>query len=435
MKNSFNHKIKQTIAFIFLFLPLNNLLAAEINDKVMLFSILELIKKEYVQDVGDKALVEAAVDGMLRSLDPHSGFLNEKEFEEMRTANKGEFGGIGVEITIDQGGLRIISPIDDTPAFRAKIKPGDLIFAIDEELISNMTPYDAVNKMRGTKGTKVKISILRNGEAEPIELTLTREIIKASPVKSHLYKDIGYIRVASFSNQTSDAVAKSIKDLKAKSVNNKLKGYILDLRNNPGGLLEQAISTTDLFLDQGVIVSTKGRDEKEHMVFKAEPGSLLDNIPIVVLINNGSASASEIVAGALQDNKRAIILGVKSFGKGSVQKVIPIPGYGAIRLTTALYYTPSGKSIQAEGIVPDIMVEPAKIESLEVKDKKLVFSEAKLKNHLLNKQNETKISNKFKESLNKDSKEEVWVKLYEQDYQLARAIDVLESMQVLQNWR
>lgn len=435
MKNSFNHKIKQIVAFIFLFLPLNNLLAAEINDKVMLFSILELIKKEYVQDVGDKALVEAAVDGMLRSLDPHSGFLNEKDFEEMRTANKGEFGGIGVEITIDQGGLRIISPIDDTPAFRAKIKPRDLIFAIDEELISNMTPYDAVNKMRGTKGTKVKISILRNGESEPIELTLTREIIKASPVKSHLYKDIGYIRIASFSNQTSDAVAKSIKDLKEKSANNKLKGYILDLRNNPGGLLEQAIATTDLFLDQGVIVSTKGRDEKEHMVFKAEPGSLLDDVPIVVLINNGSASASEIVAGALQDNKRAVILGVKSFGKGSVQKVMPIPGYGAIRLTTALYYTPSGKSIQAEGIVPDITVEPAKIESLEVKDKKLVFSEAKLKNHLLNKQNETKIANKLKESLKKDPKEEIWVKLYEQDYQLARAIDVLESMQVLKNWR
>lgn len=435
MKKSFNHKIKQIVAFIFLFLPLNNLLAAEINDKVMLFSILELIKKEYVQDVADKDLVEAAVDGMLRSLDPHSGFLNEKDFEEMRTANKGEFGGIGVEITIDQGGLRIISPIDDTPAFRAKIKPGDLIFAIDEELISNMTPYDAVNKMRGTKGTKVKISILRNGESEPIELTLTREIIKASPVKSHLYKDIGYIRIASFSNQTSDAVAKSIKDLKEKSANNKLKGYILDLRNNPGGLLEQAIATTDLFLDQGVIVSTKGRDEKEHMVFKAEPGSLLDDVPIVVLINNGSASASEIVAGALQDNKRAVILGVKSFGKGSVQKVMPIPGYGAIRLTTALYYTPSGKSIQAEGIVPDITVEPAKIESLEVKDKKLVFSEAKLKNHLLNKQNETKIANKLKESLKKDPKEEIWVKLYEQDYQLARAIDVLESMQVLKNWR
>ena len=419
-----NSKIKYLLTTLVLLLPFGWLIAETANEKVMLYSVLELIKREYVKETTDKQLVESAITGMLAGLDPHSSFLNEKEFEEMKVATKGEFGGIGIEMMVEGQGLRVISPIDDTPAFRADIKPGDLIFAINDELIANMTPSDAVNKMRGDKGTKVKVSILRAGASEPIEINLTREIIKANPVKHHLYQDIGYIRIASFSNQTADSVAKAIKDM------GKVKGYVLDLRNNPGGLLEQSVYVSDLFLESGLIVSIKGRDEKEQAAFKAEAGDLTTNLPLVVLINNGSASASEIVAGALQDNKRALLIGTKSFGKGSVQSVISVPGYGAIRLTTALYYTPSGKSIQAEGIVPDIIVEPAKIELLDNKDKKFQFEESKLKNHLANKQNASSGNNALVKN-----KDEFWVKLYEQDYQLARAIDVLKSMQVLKKWQ
>ncbi len=423
-------KNKYFIIAIVLLLPFGWLVAETISDKVMLYSMLELVKREYVKETTDKELVESAITGMLAGLDPHSRFLNEKEFEDMKVTTKGEFGGIGIEMMIEGQGLRVISPIDDTPAFRANVQPGDLIFSINDELISNMTPSEAINKMRGEKGTKVKIGIIRVGAAEPIEISLVREIIKANPVKHHVYQDIGYIRIASFSGQTSEAVAKAIKDM-GKS---KIKGYVLDLRNNPGGLLEQSVYVSDLFLDKGIIVSAKGRDEKELMVFKAEAGDSIQNLPLVVLINNGSASASEIVAGALQDNKRALIVGTKSFGKGSIQSVIPVPGYGAISLTTALYYTPSGKSIQAEGIIPDIIVEPAKIELLSsVKDGKMQFqfAESKLRNHIANKQNSTTSEENRVVITNK---EEIWSKLYEQDYQLARAIDVLKSMQVLQKW-
>lgn len=438
MKINLSYKSKIIVfLLVSLAIPFGWLYAGSVSDKVMFFSVLELIKREYVKEVDDKTLVESAISGMLVDLDPHSSFLNEKDFEEMKTVTKGEFGGIGVEIMIDQGGLKVITPIDDTPAFKAKVKPGDLIFAIDEELIVNMTPADAINKMRGPKGTKVKISILREGELDPIELTLTRDIIKNVPVKSRVYNDIAYIRISSFSDKTADSLIKTIKDLKA-SKPNQINGYVLDLRNNPGGLLDQAIKVTDQFIDEGVIVSTKGRNEKDHMVFKAEVGTLIEHLPMVVLVNNGSASAAEIVAGALQDNKRAVVVGTKSFGKGSVQNVIPVPGYGAIRLTTALYYTPSGKSIQAEGIVPDIIVEPARIESLAVKDKKLRFSESTLRNHLANKTKDSGSSSKdaLTDVINKTVKtEDVFSKLYEEDYQLARAIDVLKSMQVLKNWQ
>lgn len=416
-----------------LVLPIGWIFAGNMNDKVLFFSVLELVKKEYVEPVDDKKLIESALGGMLSDLDPHSSYLTEKEFEEMKTVTKGEFGGIGVEIMVDQSGLRVITPIDDTPAYKAKVKAGDLIFAVNDELIANMTPSEAIGKMRGNKGTKVKISIIREGEYEPIELTLTRDIIKTIPVKSHLYGDIGYLRISSFLSQTSDSLNKAIKDIQSKAKGKALIGYVLDLRNNPGGLLEQAVKVSDLFLDEGVIVSTKGRNEKDHMVFKAENGTAIGYIPMVVLINNGSASAAEIVAGALQDNKRALVLGIKSFGKGSVQNVVPIPGFGAIKLTTSLYYTPSGRSIQAEGIVPDIIVEPARIESLSVKDKKLRLSESTLRNHLSNKTNDE--NSKIELIADKIEKKDVWSKLYEEDYQLARAIDVLKSMQVLKNWQ
>ena len=414
-------------------LPIGWLLAEVSNDKAVLYTVLELIKKTYVEEVTDKKLVEAAISGMLTDLDPHSRFFNEKDFEDMKVTTKGEFGGIGIEIMIEAQGLRIISPIDDTPAFKAGVKPGDLVFAINDEMVANMTPGDAINKMRGPKDTKVKISIIRDGLNEPLEMTLSRDIIKANPVKAHLYHDIGYVRIASFSNQTTDSARKAIEALKKEAGKTEIKGFILDLRNNPGGLLEQSVYITDLFLDQGVIVSTRGKDGKEQMLFKAENGSIIKkNIPLVVLINNGSASASEIVAGALQDNKRALIVGTKSFGKGSVQTVIPLPNYGAISLTTARYYTPSGRSIQAEGIMPDIVVEPAKIELLTVKDKKMQFSEASLRNHLTNQTNQ-KENNKDSADMIKN-KAELWAKLYEQDYQLARSIDILKSMQILQKW-
>ena len=421
---------KFILIFAVILLPVGWLFAEATNDKAVLYTVIELIKKAYVKETTDKQLVESAISGMLSALDPHSSFLNEKEFEEMKTMTKGEFGGIGVEIMVESPGLRVISPIDDTPAFKAGVKPADMIFAIDDEMIANMTPNEAITKMRGAKNTKVKISILREGASEPIELTIVRDIIKSNPVRQHLYKDIGYIRIASFSNQTTESVVKAIEELKKAAGEKGIKGYVLDLRNNPGGILEQSVYVSDLFLNKGVIVSTKGRDEKNQMVFTAKSDVLVGkDVPLVVLINNGSASASEIVAGALQDHKRAIIVGTKSFGKGSVQTVMNLPNYGAIRITTALYYTPSGKSIQADGIVPDIIVEQAKVELLVNKDKKLQFSEANLKNHLAN----NSLPAIEAKDLDK-SKEEFWTKLYEQDYQLARSLDVLKSMIILQKW-
>ncbi len=423
-------KIKYLIPMVFVILLPIGWIMAETSDKAVLYTVIELIKKASVKEVTEKHLVKSAVSGMLSELDPHSSFLDEKEFEEMKVATTGEFGGVGVEIMVESPGLRVISPIDDTPAFKAGVKPADMIFAIDDQLIGNMSPTEAISKMRGAKNTKVKVSILREGAGEPIELTLVRDIIKANPVRSHLYKDIGYIRIASFSEQTTDAVKKAVTDLNKEAGKTEIKGYVLDLRNNPGGILEQSVYVTDLFLNKGTIVSTKDRDGKEQMMFKATEGSIIKDVPLVVLINNGSASASEIVSGALQDHKRAIILGTKSFGKGSVQTVFNLPGYGAIRLTTALYYTPSGRSIQAEGIIPDIIVEQAKIEPLNNKDKKMEISEVKLRNHLINKN----ASSYVDEASLVKSKEEFWIKLYEQDYQLARAVDVLKSLELLKKW-
>lgn len=418
-------KIYLAIALVVL-IPVSLLLAENYNDKSMLYSVLELIKTEYVKETSDKKLVESAMSGILSGLDPHSRFLNEKEFEDMKITTKGEFGGIGIEMVIENAGIKVITPIDDTPAYKAGIRPGDVIYSINDELIMNMSSYDAVTKMRGNKGSKVKIGIARAGVSEPIEITLTRDTIKSIPVKHHLYDDIGYIRIASFSEKTTEGVLKAIKDIT--SGNKKIKGYVLDLRSNPGGLLDQAVNVADLFLDSGIIVSAKGKGDKLLEVFKAKTGDIINNIPLVVLINNGSASAPEIVAGALQENKRAVILGTKSFGKGSIQKIIPIPGYGAISLTIALYYTPLGKSIQADGIMPDIIAQSAKIELIENKENKIQLSESKLKNHLKN-PNEDAYSN-----IIKIDKNEIWKKLYEQDYQLARAIDVLKSIQVLQKW-
>lgn len=324
--------------------------------------VFERVRSQYVEEVSDKDLIEYAINGMLTNLDPHSSYLNEERFNEMKVETKGQFGGLGIEVTMDSGLVKVVSPIDDTPAFRAGILAGDYIIKIDGEAVMGMELNDAVKMMRGKVGSTIDLVIRREGSDAPIEVTLTRDVINIQSVRSRVEGNAGYIRIIQFNQNSETGLKKAIEDIK-KQLGNKLIGYILDLRNNPGGLLDQAILVSDAFLDKGEIVSTRGRHEEDTKRDNATPGDLADNLPIVVLINGGSASASEIVAGALQDHKRAIILGTQSFGKGSVQTVIPLPGNGAMRLTTARYYTPSGRSIQAKGIEPDIFVEPAHVEA------------------------------------------------------------------------
>lgn len=326
--------------------------------------VFERVRSQYVDEVTDKTLIENAINGMLTALDPHSAYLNEDGFKDMQVQTKGEFGGLGIEVTMENGLVKVVSPIDDTPAAKAGILAGDYITYIDGEAVLGMTLNDAVDKMRGKVGTEITLVLAREGADAPIEVKLTRAVIQVQSVRSHVEGNAGYIRITTFSQNSEPGLKKAIADIK-KELGPNLVGYVLDLRNNPGGLLDQAIAVSDAFLDKGEIVSTRGRHEEDTKRDNATPGDLAEGLPIVVLINGGSASASEIVAGALQDHKRAILLGTKSFGKGSVQTVIPLPGNGAMRLTTARYYTPSGRSIQAEGIDPDITVEPAKIEALE----------------------------------------------------------------------
>jgi carboxyl-terminal processing protease len=327
--------------------------------------VFDRVRTQYVEEVSDEELIEAAINGMLSSLDPHSSYLNPKNFQDMQVQTKGEFGGLGIEVTMEGGLIKVVSPIDDTPAFRAGLQSGDLISHLDGEAIQGLTLAQAVEKMRGKPDTDIKL-IVRRGEEAPFEVTLTRAIIKIQSVRSRLEGNIGYIRITSFSQQTESGLRKAFKKLTKEAPNGRLTGIVLDLRNNPGGLLDQAIAVSDAFLERGEIVSTRGRDKDDAQRFNASPGDLTNGLPIVVLINGGSASASEIVAGALQDHHRALLMGTRSFGKGSVQTIQPIPGHGAIRLTTARYYTPSGISIQAEGISPDIEVKPAKVEVIDV---------------------------------------------------------------------
>ena len=333
-----------------------------------LFSeVFEQVRANYVEPVTDQHLVEGAIKGMLGSLDPHSNYMNAKEFHEMQVQTRGEFAGLGMQVTMENGLVKIISPIDDTPASKAGLKPGDLILAIDNKPVTDMSLSDAVDKLRGPVGTQVKLAIRRQG-ADPFEVTLTRAEIHVDPVKFHLEgHDIGYIRITSFSERTLTGLEAAVKALRQQS-GDKLTGVVLDLRNNPGGLLDQAVAVSNAFLEHGEIVSIRGRRAQDTRRFEAQPGrDLVPGLPVVVLINGGSASASEIVAGALQDHHRAVLLGTRSFGKGSVQTVLPVKeSGGAIRLTTALYYTPSGRSIQATGIEPDVEVPPAKIEKVAV---------------------------------------------------------------------
>lgn len=378
--------------------------------------VMERAKATYVEEVTDKQLIEAAINGMLVSLDPHSSYLDAKDFKYMNEQTSGKFGGLGIEITMEQSVVKIVSPIDDTPAFRAGLKPGDYITHINGETIIGMTLNEAVDKMRGKPGSKVKLTIRRVDE-KPFDVTLKRENIKTQAVKTDIKDDVLYVRIGSFSEDVAKDIKKAF-EKETQKAKKTLKGVVLDVRNNPGGLLDQAVAVSELFLDQGEVVSTRARSEDETMRYMAKGKDITNGLPIVVIINNGSASASEIVAGALQDHKRAVVIGEKSFGKGSVQTVVPLANDGAMRLTTARYYTPSGKSIQATGIEPDVVVHPAKLE--EYTDE-YGFSEAEYTNALKNENAEN--TKKQKDS---DNQKDDWRK----DYQLLRAVDLVKALSV-----
>lgn len=324
-------------------------------------NVFERVRAEYVEPANDREMVENAINGMLTGLDPHSSYMNAKAFADMQVTTRGQFGGLGIEVTQEAGYIRVVSPIDDTPAMRAGVKAGDLIVALDGKTVQGLSLNEAVDKMRGTPGSKITITIKRSGVEAPVELSMNREIIKIQVVKSRLEGDVAYIRVTSFSEQTDSGLRKAFATLKEQA-GGKLKGVVLDLRNNPGGLLDQAVAVSDDFLSQGEIVSTRARHSEDSQRWNAKDGDITGGLPVVVLVNGGSASASEIVAGALQDQRRAIVVGTRSFGKGSVQTVIPLPGNGAMRLTTARYYTPSGRSIQGLGIMPEIEVQSSRNE-------------------------------------------------------------------------
>jgi carboxyl-terminal processing protease len=333
--------------------------AADTYRQLNLFGdIFERVRSHYVEKPDDSKLVESAINGMLSGLDPHSSYMDPKSFRDMQVQTRGEFGGLGIEVTMEDGLIKVVAPIDDTPAAKAGIRAGDIITHLDDEAVQGLTLNQAVEKMRGLVNTKIKLKIMRKGTDAPIDVSIMRDVIRVRSVRSRIEgEDVGYVRISQFNEQTFDGLKKALNDISTQIPNEKLRGYVIDLRNNPGGLLDQAISVSDAFLERGEIVSTRGRDPEETQRFNAKSGDLTRGKPVIVLINGGSASASEIVAGALQDHKRATLVGTRSFGKGSVQTIIPLgSGNGALRLTTARYFTPSGKSIQAKGIVPDIEV-------------------------------------------------------------------------------
>lgn len=385
--------------------------------------VMERTKAGYVEEVSDQVLIEQALNGMLSSLDPHSSYMDAESFHYMAEQTKGKFGGLGIEVTMENGLVKVVSPIDDTPAFKAGIKAGDYITHIDGETVIGLNLNEAVSRMRGKIGTKVKLSIRREGE-KPFDVTITRQEIKIQSVKTDIKNDdVLYIRISSFSEENDVAIKKAF-ETAHKKLGDKLSGIVLDVRNNPGGLLDQAVAISDLFLSEGEIVSTRSRNEQDNVKYSAHSGDITNGLPIVVLINEGSASASEIVAGALQDHHRAIILGQKSFGKGSVQTVIPLGDFGAMRLTTARYYTPSGRSIQAKGIEPDIEVLPAQVKPLE--NYGFVLKEAELSGALKNEE-ENAAKKDAKNKTGDKKKEDV------SDYQLTRAIDLVHALKLYQS--
>jgi len=381
-------------------------------------NVFERVRRDYVEEVTDKELIEAAINGMLTSLDPHSSYLSAENYKDMQVQTRGEFGGLGIEVTMENGWVKVVSPIDGTPAFRAGLKPGDYITHLEGESVLGLTLQDAVEQMRGKVGTDLTITVRREGK-EPFDVTITRDIIEIRSVRAHAEGNIGYIRLTAFNEKTYDGLKDSIEKLREEIGPDKLIGFAIDLRNNPGGLLDQAVAVSDAFLDHGEIVSTRTRHAEETQRFNARPGDLADGLPLVVLVNDGSASASEIVAGALQDHRRAIVVGTKSFGKGSVQTIVPLPGHGAMRLTTARYYTPSGRSIQAVGIEPDIRVEQLEVAEVPNGHRR---SEADLRNALENG------TLKEQDGAAADGEDESAEGQAVKDYQLARALDILRGV-------
>ena len=358
-----------------------NAASSETYRQLNLFGdVFDRVRSDYVEVPDDSKLIDSAINGMLASLDPHSSYMNAKTFREMQVQTRGEFGGLGIEVTMENGVVKVVTPIDDTPAAKAGVRAGDLITQLDGEQILGLTLSQAVDKMRGRVNTPILLTIVRKGVEDPIEIKIVRDIIRIKSVRTRDEGDIGYIRVTTFNEQTQEGLNKAIREFENKSSGTGVKGYIVDLRNNPGGLLDQAISVSDTFLDRGEIVSTRGRNAEETQRYNSDPGDLIKGKPMVVLINGGSASASEIVAGALQDHRRATVVGTRSFGKGSVQTIIPLGSNGAIRLTTARYYTPSGRSIQAKGIIPNVVVEQDLPEDQKKKVKPR--GEANLRGHL-----------------------------------------------------
>jgi carboxyl-terminal processing protease len=380
--------------------------------------IFERIRSDYVETVDDAKLIEAAINGMLTSLDPHSSYLNPKNYRDMQVTTRGTFGGLGIEVTMENGLVKVVAPIDDTPAFEAGIQAGDFITAIDGEPVQGLTLSEAVEKMRGPVDTTIDLTLSRKGEKKPLDVTLKRAVIKVRSARGRAEGDVAYIRISSFSEQTTAGLKKAVEKAKDE-IGDNFVGLVLDLRRNPGGLLDQAIQVSDAFLERGEIVSTRGKSAGDSQRFNARPGDIIDGKPLVVLIDGGSASASEIVAGALQDHRRAIILGTKSFGKGSVQTIIPLGGRGALRLTTQRYYTPSGRSIQAKGITPDIIVNPAVIETEEEAQ---VRSEADLRGHL----------SAGRESGGEDEEaDDGRSEAARKDYQLSRALDLIRGISLM----
>jgi len=387
--------------------------------------VMEIVRHSYVKQVSDEELIDGALSGMLSHLDPHSSYLDREMYKQMQVDTKGEFGGLGIEIAPAEGGIRIVAPIEDTPADRAGIKAGDLIIKIGDLLARDLTLPEAVKLMRGKPGTSIVLTIFRSGESKPLTFKIVRAVIKVKSVKGDLLAPgYAYLRITQFQEHTTRSLREKVMELKRKA-GGKLLGAVLDLRNNPGGLLDQAVEVADLFLNKGTIVSTKSRTNR-NLTFRATPGDILNNVPLVVLINNGSASASEIVAGALQDNHRAVIVGRRSFGKGSVQSVVALPDGSAIKLTTALYYTPSGRSIQATGIQPDVEVEPIRLAVNTRRTERLpsVF-ERNLRGHLTNG------SARKKSAVPRVEISPAMRKRLQQDVALQRALDILKGMHAL----
>ncbi len=413
--------------------PVESEASLPLSELQTLAEVFGRIKKDYVTEVDDKELIENAIRGMLSGLDPHSAYLDREAFTELRVGTSGEFGGLGIEVGMENGFVKVVSPIDDTPAQRAGVEAGDLVVRLDEKPVKGMTLGEAVKLMRGKPGSDIILTVVRDGLDKPLKITITRDIIKVKSVKKRLLEDgYGYLRITQFQSKTGEYLSTALKEIRKES-KTPLKGLLLDLRNNPGGVLNAAVAVSDAFLNKGLVVYTEGRDDRSRMSFNATPGDISRGIPIIVLVNQGSASASEIVAGALQDHKRALIVGTQTFGKGSVQTILPLNRGNGVKITTARYYTPSGRSIQAEGIDPDIVIKPLKVNSPLKSDIK-PLKESDLNGHLLHKANEAGgVDEEAEKKAAQEAKDKDPLVLAEKDYQLFEALNILKGISLSQS--